>query len=141
MTGMEPFLMAAGAAMSAVGAIQQGKSANAAAQYNAQLSRQNAIAKRAAAKEKATREARLGTKRMGALRAMDPNKMDLLEDSAIEEELAYQSIIHEGETGAIGDENTARLDVARGKAAQSAGYTQAAGSVLLGGAESGVFSA
>jgi hypothetical protein len=121
--------------LSAIGQLQAGASAQRAANFNAQVAFNNAHAARLAALEDAKRQKRLGLKRQGSRRALDPDKLDLLEDNAIEEELAVQSFIHAGEVQAVGFGNTARLEIARGKAARSAGIFGAASSVLLGGAE------
>lgn len=111
----------ASTAIEAIGSMQQGANEQNAANYNAQVAFNNAAAVRASALEDAKREKRLGLKRQGTNRAHDPNKLDLLEDNAIEEELAFQSIIHSGEVQAIGYDNSGRLEVARGKAAKKAG--------------------
>ena len=124
-----------GTAASVLGQISAGNNAQMAANYNAQLAYQQAAAQRAAAAENAKREKRLGLKRQGTLRSLDPDKLDLLEDSAIEEELEVQSILHAGEVGAIGSQNTASLERARGKAARTSALFGAAGTALLGGAK------
>jgi hypothetical protein len=122
-------------AVSAIGQLQAGANAQKAANFNAQVAFNNAHAARLAALEDSKRQKRLGAKRQGARRAIDPDKLDLLEDNAIEEELAFQSIIHAGEVQAVGFGNTARLEIARGKAARSAATFGAFSSVLMGGAE------
>ena len=132
MTGAEIALVAA-AAVSAVGAIQQGQAAQDAANFNATVAQNNAVASRQAAAESARRERRLGRKRQGALRALDPDKLDLLEDSAIEEELAIQSILHAGELEAAGLSGAASLARARGSAARSASFISASSTLLTAG--------
>lgn len=136
MTGIETTLVLqiAGTAISALGALSQGQAAQDAANYNASVAFNNAHAARLAANEDAKRQKRLAAKRQGTLRAIDPNKLDLLEDSAIEEELAIASIVHAGEVQAVGFENNARLEIARGKAARKSGFFSAASTVLMGGA-------
>lgn len=62
MSGMEMFLMAAGTAVQTIGAIQQGRSEQAAANYNAQAAQMDAAAKEAAQRNDAARQ-------QGALRA------------------------------------------------------------------------
>jgi hypothetical protein len=131
MTGGE-ILLASATAVSAVGQLQAGANAQKAANFNAQVAFNNAHAARQAALENSKRQKRLGAKRQGVLRAIDPDKLDLLEDSAIEEELAVQSIIHGGEVEAVGFENNARLEIARGKSARSQALFGAAGSILMG---------
>jgi len=137
MTGAEIAIVssAIGTAVSAIGSIQQANAAADAARFNAARNQQNAAAERRAAAEQARREERLGRKRMGALRAIDPDKLDLLEDSAIEEELNIQTILHGGEITAMGLEQSAALDRARAKAAHQAGRISAASTLLEGGAK------
>ena len=131
MTGMEA-LMVVGSVVSAVGQLQASANAQRAANFNAQVGYQNAHAARLAAIEDSKRQRRLAMKRQGSRRALDPDKLDLLEDNAIEEELQIQSIIHAGEVRATGFENTARLDIARGSSAMSNAMLGGAGSVLMG---------
>ena len=126
--------MGVGTAVSAVGAIKQGQQANAVAQYNAKLSDNSATAARAAAAENAKRERRLGMKRQGDLRARG-SSMDVLEDSAREEELNLLSILHGGEVQASGFGNTATLDRARGANAVTDSYLSASSEVLKGGSK------
>lgn len=133
MTGLE-ILTVLGSVVSAVGQLQAGANAQKAANFNAQVGYQNAHAARLAAAEDSKRQRRLAMKRQGSRRALDPDKLDLLEDNAIEEELEIQSLIHAGEVRATGSENTARLDIARGKSAMPTAIFGAAGSVLMGGA-------
>jgi len=132
MTGGE-ILLASATVISAVGQLQAGANAQRAANFNAQVAFNNAHAARQAALENSKRQKRLGVKRQGILRGIDPDKLDLLEDSAIEEELAVQSIIHGGDVEAVGFENNARLEIARGKSARSQALFGAAGSLLMGG--------
>ena len=122
-----------GTAVSAMGQIQAGINAQNAANRNAGVLFQNANAARLAANENAKRQARLGRKRAGANRALDPDKLDLLEDNAIEEELAVQSIVHAGEVEAIGFENRAQLQIMRGKSAMAGAYLTSASGALMGG--------
>jgi hypothetical protein len=131
MTGGEA-LLAGATLVSAVGQLQAGASAQRAANFNAQVGFNNAHAARLAALEDAKRQNRIGRKRAGMNRALDPDKLDLLEDTALEEALAEQSIIHAGEIQAVGFENNARLEIARGKSARSAATFGAFSSVLMG---------
>ena len=127
-------LMAASTAITAIGAIKQGQAANAVAQYNAKLEENNARAAIASSEENARREGRLGRKRQGELRAYGVS-MDVLEDSAKEEELNLLSILHGGEVQASGARNTARLDRARGRNALTQSYFSASGALLKGGSK------
>jgi hypothetical protein len=129
-----PFILQAGGMIiSASGQLQAGKAEQEAANFNAAVARNNAAAARAAALEDSRREKRLGTKRQGARRAIDPDNLDLLEDNAMEDELLVLTTLHAGEVEAIGFESTGALETARGKAARASGRMSAAGT-LLGGA-------
>ena len=130
MSGGEIALVAS--VVSAVGQLQAGANAQNAANFNAQVAFNNAHAARLAALEDGKRQKRLGMKRQGSRRALDPDKLDLLEDNALEEELAVQSIIHAGEIQGVGFENTAALDIARGKSAMRSAKFKAASSLLMG---------
>ena len=137
MTGIEPAIIAAvmtglGSVVSAVGQLKAGANAQKAANFNAQIAFNNAHAARTAALEDSRRQRRLGAKRQGSRRALDPDKLDLLEDNALEEELAVQAIIHAGEVQGVGFENTARIDIARGKSAMRSAKFKAASSLLMG---------
>ena len=141
MSSATTIIAVASAAMSAMGQMQAGKAANSAAQYNAQVANNNAIAARQTAAEDRKRFDRQTKLRMGTLRAGGAS-LDLLEDSAMQEELEALSILHGGEIQAQGFENTATLERAKGAAAKSAGISGAAGSLLKGaGSAYGGFSA
>ena len=144
MTGVEitlaQGLMLAGTGVTALGSIQQGNAAKQAANFNAQVANNNAIAARqnaAANAKRLEREARL---RAGANIAasgasgvqVSGSVMDLLEDNAMEEELDRLTILHQGELQASGLESSATLLRAEGSAAQRAGFTGAAGTLLSG---------
>jgi len=135
MTGLETALMLAGTAISAVGAIQQGNAANKAAKYNAAVAEGNAAAARRDAAENARRQRRLNRKAAGTLRNRDFVAMDVLEDEVKEGELKALDLLHGGEVQAAGFQNNATLERMRGKAAQKAGYMNAAGTLLSGGAK------
>ena len=122
-----------GTAISAIGAIQAGINAEDAANRNAGVLFQNANAARLAANENAKRQRRLADKRAGINRALDPDKLDLLEDTAIEEELAILSLVHAGEVQAVGFENRAMTEIMRGKSARAASVFGAFSTVLMGG--------
>ena len=134
-TAALPYIKAAATVVSIIGTLKGAKATQDAANYNAQVGFNNANAARLAAQEDAKRQKRLGLKRQGAARALDPDKLDLLEDSAIEEELQISTILHAGDVKAIGSENTASLDIAKGMAARQSGYVSAAGTLLTGAAD------
>jgi hypothetical protein len=141
MTGVE-IAMIAGAAVSAMGAIQQGNAAKGAANFNAQVAQNNAIAARQNAASSARRQEREARIRAGANRAsasasglqLMGSTLDFMEDNAMEEELDRLTIIHQGELQASGLETSAQLMRAEGRSRQRAGYMGAAGTLLKGGA-------
>ena len=140
MTGAEVLIAVqiASAAAAAAGAMQQAKAASDAANFNAQVANNNAIATRAAAAENAKREGRAGDKRLGAIRARGGmDQMDLLVDSAMEEELGIQSMLHAGEIQGTGFANTALLDTASASNARASGNITAASTLLSGAAGAG----
>jgi hypothetical protein len=153
MTGLELStyaMIAAGAAVastavSAVGAIQQGKAAQASAKFNADMMSRNAqIARQQAAAEE-EKHRRLTYMRQGAARAaygasgvsIEGSPLDILEQSAAQEELDALNIRYRGEIGAQSAEGQADLSLMRGESAMSAGYMGAGSSILLGAARAG----
>jgi len=127
-------LFLAASALQVLGQLKAGADTQTASNYNARLLQNQANSKRLTAAENARRQDRMGRKRMGTLRSIDPDKLDLLEDSAIEEELNVQTTIHSGEVDAIGDENSARLELRKGRNAMTSAKIGAAGSALMSGA-------
>jgi hypothetical protein len=153
MTGLELStyaMIAAGAAVastavSAVGAIQQGKAAQASAKFNADMMSRNAqIARQQAAAEE-EKHRRLTYMRQGAARAaygasgvsIEGSPLDILEQSAAQEELDALNIRYRGEIGAQSSEGQAALSSMSGDAAMQAGYIGAGSSILLGASKAG----
>jgi len=139
-----PYLTAASAGISAYSAIKQGKAAEAASEYNAEIQQQNA----AFAREEADEFVRIADRetylRLGAIRAAqgasggtanEGSVFDVLADTAAESERERQYIIRSGEMKARGFESTAGLSLMEGRSARSAGYLRA-GSELLSGTAS-----
>jgi hypothetical protein len=129
---MGELAIAGGSLVSAVGQLQAGANAQKAANYNAQVAYNNAHSSRLAAAEDAKRQDRAGRKRQGSNRAVDPDKLDLLEDSALEEALGVASVLHAGEVKAVGFESNARLEIAKGKSAKDSAVFGAATTALMG---------
>jgi hypothetical protein len=136
-----PYLTAASAGVSAFSAIRQGKAAEAAGEYNADIQRQNA----AFAREEADELVRIADRetylRLGAIRAAqganggvagEGSVFDVLADTAAESERERQYIVRSGEMKAQGFESTAGLELMEGRSARSASYMRA-GSELLSG--------
>ena len=111
MTGIE-IAMIAGAAISAMGAMQQGKAASDAANYNAQVAQQNSNLAIQAGNEQVKREQRAEAQRRGTQIAFGSSGiglLDQLEDSAKEERLNQNSILHAATLKSIGLNNQAGL--------------------------------
>ena len=131
MSGGE-ILLALGAGVSAIGQLSAGAAAENSANQNAQALYQTANSERLTAIENAKRQKRINAKIQGANRAHDPDKLDLLEDNAMEQKLAELDIIHAGEVKAINYENKGRSEIAKGRAAKSNAAFGAFASVLMG---------
>ena len=139
MTGIE-IAMIAGAAISAMGAMQQGKAASDAANYNAQVAQQNSNLAIQAGNEQVKREQRAEAQRRGTQIAFGSSGiglLDQLEDSAKEERLNQNSILHAATLKSIGLNNQAGLLKSEGANAKVAGNFSAAGSLLQGGVKAG----
>lgn len=150
---MDPVtLLIASTAMSAVGAIAQGQQANAAAkseanvlEYNAQASRARAVQANATAglQEDLQRQkarAAVGEQIAAGAQAGTGLNSDLLRQSIFNSESDALAIRYDGNLKAAGLNDQAALDSAsavnardRGKAAVTASYINAAGSLLNGG--------
>jgi hypothetical protein len=140
MTGLEPATIAilVGTGVTAIGGIIQGINAERTANVNAKGLFDAAHQERLVGIENAKRQRRLASKRQGENRAFDPDKLDLLEDSAIEEELQVQTVVHLSETKAVALENRGRLEIARGQNERSRAMFGAFSSALIGFGLSGV---
>jgi hypothetical protein len=131
----------AGAAMSAIGAYRQGKAAKAAAEYNAAIARQNAQIVREQTQQQVRQADREAYLRLGAIRAAqgksggvaEGSVLDILADTAAQNEIERQDIAYRGALAERGFENSATIDQFEGRNAEKAGYL-AAGSELLSGA-------
>ena len=130
----------AGTAISAVGAIQQGKAAKKAAEYNAAVQRNQAIAARQKAEFDADRAraqaAALRSKQRTAFAkggvALEGTPLLVLEQTAEAQELDAQAILYGGEVSATGYEAQAGLSEIEGAAAQQAGVFGAGATLLTG---------
>lgn len=136
--GLTTALLIAGTALSAGSAVVQGVQASKTAKYNAKVGEIKATAARADAAENERRFRRTTAQRMGALRAGRPTEgsaLDIVADSAIEEELQALSIRHQGEVQAIGLQSGAALDRSRAGSAMAGGFAKAGSALLLGGSQ------
>ena len=128
------------------GQIQQGKSADEQAKYQAEQLEQRAGQQRAVSQRKALeqrRRAGIAESRALALAAAsgggasDPTVTNLMAGIAGEGELAYQTAIYEGEERARGSEMGAEAKGYEGKQAKRSGYIGAASTLLSGAASMG----
>lgn len=131
-----PYLQMAGTVLGAVSAINAGKQQKGAADFQAVQLDQNAGAADASAQRRSNeerRQARLASSRLQALAqggGGDPTIIDLQEDIAGEGEYRALSALYEGKQQSDGLRNQAAGLRATGRAAQSAGYMNAATTVL-----------
>ena len=136
-----PYIMAAGAAVSAYSAIQQGQAAKAASRFNEQIATQNADISRQEAQDNARLQDRENYLRLGAIRAAqgkaggaagEGSVLDVIGMVAAQGEEERQRIIYAGELKARGFTNTASLDRFGGDAAVRNSYFKAGGELLSG---------
>lgn len=139
-----PYVMAAAAAVSAYSAVQQGKAAKAASEFNRTIADQNADITRANAAAQAKQQDRENFLRLGAIRAAqgksggaagEGSVLDVIGDVAAQGELQRQNIIYEGELGARGYSNTSALDTSQGRNALTSSYYKAGSDLLEGGSQ------
>lgn len=136
-----PAMMMAGAAMSAVGAIQQGQAQAQAANYNANLAERNArvVAQQTTAEVGLQRQEAARTQ--GSLIAgyaasgvtMEGSPSDVLRASITQAKLDEHTLIYKGDLQAMGLRETATLNRFQGQTAENQSYLNAA-SYLVGGA-------
>lgn len=133
----------AGTAVSAVGAVQQGKAAKASADYNAAVAHNQAIAARQKAEFDAERERERVQRLLGAQRAgfakggveIEGTPLLVMEDAAEQGELDVQAILYGGDIQSDNYQAEAGLRRMEGAQAKKAGMF-GAGSTLLTGASS-----
>lgn len=136
-----PYIIGAGAAVSAVGTIGTAISARNAANWNAQKNEQDAAYSTQMAGIEEQRQRMQARKQIGAMRAgyganglqIDASVEDILAESASNAELDALLIRQGGVARATGLRNEANLDRTQGKNAMRTGALSAAG-VLLSGA-------
>lgn len=131
MTAATTMISIATAVIGAVGAMSQAAASSKAANTNAAIANNNAIASRQQAAEQEKRFRRTSAQRAGALRAGGAS-LDLLEDSAMQEELEALSIRHGGEINALGLENTAAQQRQVASDATTGGYFGAGSALIIG---------
>lgn len=136
---MAPIVMVAGAAMSAIGQLQQAQTAKAVGRYNQQLGERNAAIARDQTASEIVRQQRTARRVQGAARAaygasgvtMEGSPLDVLEDNATQAELDTLTLKYRGELRARGYEQAGSMARFEGDQAARAGRLRAA-STLLG---------
>lgn len=135
-------MQAAGTAISVLGALKAGDSAQIAAKFNEEVNLQNAAIARSNAADQARIIDRQNYLRLGAARAAQGHAggvadtgsaWDVIADAAAQGELEKQYVLYQGELKARGFTNTAELDAYGGEVAKTGSYWKA-GSELLSGA-------
>lgn len=135
-----PYITAAAAVVSTVGAIQQASAASKADKYNAAIASQNAQIAGDQAQSALAQQQQDAVRKFGSIKAgygasgvtSSGSPMDVLADSFTQSELDANTIIYNGKLRAAGYTNTASLDTASASNDMTAGYTKAASSALLG---------
>lgn len=130
---------AAGGAVSAVGAIQQGQAAKAAGEYNAAVAERNASATRAQTAADVLAKSREKAQHLGDLRAQfgangldfSDSALDVFQDHATQAEYDAKLTQYKGNLRAAGYGEEAILQKMGAKSASTAGYI-GAGSAVLG---------
>lgn len=148
---MGPELLAAvalgSAAVSAVGAIQQGRHQSAMAEYNARVAENDAVAAKQAAGYEEDRFRDRAAKVRSAQRAaiaksgidLEGSPLAVMEETAVEAEMDALAIRQQGSVESARARSRAALDRMEGRAAKSASYWNAASSVLNGVTAAGVY--
>lgn len=141
-----PFVMMAGAVISAVGAVQAGKAQSAAASYNAQQNESDAKAVLDQSLFDAGRFRVQANKHEGSMIAQlgvtggAEGTESILADSASNARLDEELIKYEGRVRAIGFYNSATLDRFRAKTAVDQSYLKGAAALLSGAGQAGATS-
>ena len=125
----------------AMGAMQQGKAQSNAATYTAQVADRNAKIARQQADVEQEDQRRENMRQRGAIRAayggsgieMAGSPLDVLEDTAMEQELDVERIGYRGTLRALGENDKANLARAEAENAKSTGAIGAIGSILKTG--------
>ncbi len=135
-----PFIMLAGAAVSAYGAVQQANAQKQASQFNAALNERNALVATQQANAEAARIGRVSRQVQGSMAAgfgasgltVEGSALDALGSSAAMAQLDIETVKYRGTLQAMGYHSSAELDRMQGDTAQEQGYYRAASEVLTG---------
>jgi hypothetical protein len=135
-----PFIMLAGAAVSAYGAVSQANAQKQAATFNAALNERNALVATQQSTAEAERIRRSASRVQGSMVAglgasgltLEGSALDALGDSAAQAQLDIETVKYRGKLQAMGYHSNAQLDQMQGDVAQEQGYYRAASEVLTG---------
>ena len=139
-----PFLLAAGTAVAAVGAISSAQAASSAAEFNATTARGNAqVALDQASAEQSRQRRQSGiliaqnkANFLGSGITLDGSPLDALQDQTANATLDNLLLGYGGKLRARGLESDASLYSSSASNSKSAGYLNSASSLLVGGAKS-----
>lgn len=145
---MEAMIIAS-TAIQALGAIQQGKAAQSAANYNAQVMETNAANERSASNQREEAQRRQARMVLGQQRAafaqsgtgLEGSAADVMQQSAADAELDALTMRYEGDMRASGLMAQAGMERYEGRQARKAGNAQALGSILGGVSKYGEYGA
>ncbi len=140
-----PYIAAAGSAVSAFGAIQQGQQASAAASYNAQAESQRATQQLQASQSQAQIVDQQNREKLGEAASafgaagvdMSGTPLSVMSSLASKGELNKQLTLYQGKLGALASTNQAALDTAQGNAAASGSIIKAGSTLLTGPYQAG----
>jgi hypothetical protein len=139
-----PYVLAAATAVQVVSSIQQGRQAKATSDFNSQMSLQNARWEQEQSALEAQQVQRENYLRLGAIRAAaghaggvatEGSVLDVLADVGQQGELERINTLEQGARKAYGFQAEGAVARATGRAAVSASYLKAGGSLLEGGAK------
>lgn len=143
---MAAALSIVGGVISAIGAISAANAQARAAEYNAQVAERNRIAILAQADNEAIDKTRENERRLAVVRAaygkagidLAGSPLDVIQDTAIEQQLDVSRIRYEGELKAIGQQDQATLYRMEASNARTAGSISAVGALFGGFSNAGV---
>jgi hypothetical protein len=135
-----------GGVIGMLGALQAAEAQKQAALYNAAVEERNRLAVLAQADSEAISQSRENQRRLGTIRAaygksgidLAGSPLDVIQDTAIEQEFDIANIRYAGEVKAIGHEDAATLARMEAKNATTAGMFSAAGALFGGFSQAGV---
>lgn len=141
MSGLETIALVAGTALSAAGAIQQGKAQEAALKAQAQAQEARAKEERAVASREAAKRAERAKQVLSRQQAVaaasgagatDKTVLDIMSETAAEGDVQSRTALYEGEMRGRGLEYQAAIDRMNARQAKLSGFINAGSTVLSG---------